>query len=482
MSQVVTTPSAAGRILRVGILSAMAKIDPREAVDNVSGMVLGQIFEAPYALNSGETTIQPRLLDPLQRRGSLQYSAAVRDGIRFSDGTPMTAAIVARSLSGSKALANKAAVEARGDQVWFTLSVPNPRFDLCLTQGNCAIVLDRAGELIGTGPFMFEGRPDARALQNARSIRLVRNPHHGHANGVDEVQFVVQPAEADGSPRMLLEALRHGEIDVTNALTMRDLSAHQIPGMTPAQQPGNSTGILFFNTERPMLINAAVRRAMALALDVNEIAAASFDRNPLAFVAPTLLPPMMGRSVGVPVKDREQARRMLEGNTIRLTRLSLLVPWAPRPYMPKPLPVALLLQKQLGEIGIAVDLRQPKTSEAFFDDLDRGNYDLALAGWIADTPDPADYYEALLWSKMAEGDNHSNHSRWRNAAADQALMRFRDAPTDENKRQLDSLVREEAPLVPLIYGQSLVVHSRKIRNVSVSATGVLSLSSVTMQA
>jgi ABC-type transport system substrate-binding protein len=482
MSQVVTTPSAAGRILRVGILSAMAKIDPREAVDNVSGMVLGQIFEAPYALNSGETTIQPRLLDPLQRRGSLQYSAAVRDGIRFSDGTPMTAAIVARSLSGSKALANKAAVEARGDQVWFTLSVPNPRFDLCLTQGNCAIVLDRAGELIGTGPFMFEGRPDARALQNARSIRLVRNPHHGHASGVDEVQFVVQPAEADGSPRMLLEALRHGEIDVTNALTMRDLSAHQIPGMTPAQQPGNSTGILFFNTERPMLINAAVRRAMALALDVNEIAAASFDRNPLAFVAPTLLPPMMGRSVGVPVKDREQARRMLEGNTIRLTRLSLLVPWAPRPYMPKPLPVAMLLQKQLGEIGIAVDLRQPKTSEAFFDDLDRGNYDLALAGWIADTPDPADYYEALLWSKMAEGDNHSNHSRWRNAAADQALMRFRDAPTDENKRLLDSLVREEAPLVPLIYGQSLVVHSRKIRNVSVSATGVLSLSSVTMQA
>lgn len=481
MHEAVTAPSAAGRILRVGILSAMAKIDPREAVDNVSGMVLGQIFEAPYALDAGQTTVRSRLLEPLQRRGPLQYSAAVRSGIRFSDGTPMTAEIVARSLSRSKALANKAAVEVRGDQVLFTLSVPNPRFDLCLTQGNCAIVLDRLGELIGTGPFMFERRPDERALQSATSICLVRNPHHGQANGVDEVQFIVRPAEADGSPRMLVEALRQGEIDVTNALSMRDLAAHQIPGMTPAQQPGNSTGILFFNTERPMLMDAAVRRAIVLALDVNEIASASFDRNPLAFVAPTLLPPMMGRSVGVPVKDREQARRMLEGNTIRLSRLSLLVPWAPRPYMPKPLPVAMLLQKQLGQIGIAVDLRQPKTGEAFFDDLDRGNYDLALAGWIADTPDPADYYEALLWSKMAEGDHHSNHSRWRNAAADEALMRFRDAPTDENKRQLDSLVREEAPLVPLIYGQSLVVHSRKIRNVSVSATGVLSLASVTMQ-
>jgi len=41
-------------------------------------------------------------------------------------------------------------------------------------------------------------------------------------------------------------------------------------------------------------------------------------------------------------------------------------------------------------------------------------------------------------------------------------------------------VREEAPLVPLIYGQSIVVHSRKVRNVSASATGVLSLAGVTM--
>lgn len=481
MSETVMTPAAAGKILRVGILSAMAKIDPREAVDNVSGMVLGQIFESPYALESGETTVRPRLLDPLKQRGSLQYSAAVRNGKRFSDGTVMTAEHVARSLRASKALANKATVEAKGNEVWFTLGVVNPRFDLCLTQGNCAIVLDRGGELLGTGPFMFDERADERALQSAKSIRLVRNPHHPYANGADEVLFIVRPAESDGSPRALAEALRQGEIDVTNALSMRDLSANQIAGMTPSLQPGNSTGILFFNTERAILGDATIRRAIALALDVNEIAAASFDRNPLAFIAATLLPPMMGRSVGIPEKDRDKARQMLEGKTIRFSRLALLVPWAPRPYMPKPLPVAMLIQKQLGEIGIAVDLRQPKTGEAFFDDLVRGNYDLALAGWIADTPDPADYYEALLWSKMTEGDNHSNHSRWKNAAADAALARFREEPTDANRRELDRIVREDAPLVPLIYGQSLVVHSRKIRNVSVSATGVLSLASVTMQ-
>lgn len=480
MAQAMTTPAAARRILRVGILSAMTRIDPRDAVDQVSGMVLDQIFEAPYALEPGSTTVRPRLLEPLQPRGPLQYAASVRRGVHFSDGTPLTADIVARSLRGTKALANKATVEAKGDQVWFTLTVPNPRFDLFLTNGSCAIVHERGAELAGTGPFMFDGRADLRLLQTAKSIRVVRNPHHGNGDGIDEVEFVVCPAEADGSPLAMAEALRGGAIDVTNALSMRDVTVHQIPGVTPALQPGNSTGILFFNTERPMLADRNVRRGLALALDVNEIASASFDRNPLAFVAPTLLPPMMGRSAGFPEKDGEQARRLIAGSPLPLARLTLLVPWAPRPYLPKPLPVATLIRKQLGEVGITVELRQPKTSEEFLNDLVRGNYDLALGGWIADTPDPADYYEALLWSKMTEGDNRSNDSRWKNADADAALMRFREAPTEENRRELDRLVREEAPLVPLIYGQSVIVHSRKIRNVSVSATGVLSLASVTM--
>ena len=162
------------------------------------------------------------------------------------------------------------------------------------------------------------------------------------------------------------------------------------------------------------------------------------------------------------------------------SRLSLLVPWAPRPYMPKPLPVAQAIRSQLAELGIAVDLRETRTSEEFFGDLVRGNYDLALSGWIADTPDPADFLESLLWSKMCEGENHSNDSRWKNAAMDAALARFRANPTEENKRAIHDMVAAEAPLVPLIYGQSVVVHARKLRNVTSTATGVMSLASVTM--
>ncbi|MEA2491271.1 MAG: peptide/nickel transport system substrate-binding protein [Acidobacteriota bacterium] len=473
--------AASPRVVRVGVLSAISKLDLREAIDSISGLVLGQIYEAPYAIiagGGGEPQVQPLVFEPLRAEGRMRYSAAIRPGVTFSDGTPLTAELAARSLRGAKILLSKARIDVEGDRVTFSLTEPNPRFDLTLTQAVTSIVLERGSQLLGTGAFMFEQRPDLRALQAARSLRLVRNPHHAGKSGIDEVEFRVYPAAADGTPRALIQALQQGEVDLTTVLTMADVSANQIQGMTLSLQPGNSTGILFFNCERPALATAPVRRGIALGLDLHELATRSFDKNPAAFLAPNLLPPMMGRPSGVPSLDRHEAKRLLQGATPK--RLSLLVPWAPRPYLPKPLPLAQSVQKQLAEIGIEVALRETTTSDEFFDNLLRGNYDLALAGWIADTPDPADFFETLLWSKMCEGDRHSNLSRWRSPVMDAALARFREQPTEEHKREINQIIREAAPLVPLIYGQSVVVHTRKIRNVSMNATGVLTLSAVTV--
>jgi len=475
-----TTVSApASKVVRVGVLSSINKLDPREALDDISGLILEQVFEAPYAIAAGETAVRPLLFEPLHHDRGLQYSAAVRPNIRFSDGTLLTAEIAAQSLRASQLLQSKATIDVYKDRVVFTLTEPNPRFDLTLTQGNTAIVLDKGlGQLCGTGAFMFEQRPQLRLLQSAPHIRLVRNPqYHGSAT-IDELHFVVLPADGQGSPIALVEALRRGDVDVTAALTMADLKTYNLTGLTPSMPPGNSTGILFFNTERRPLTNAQVRRGIAAALDVHEIASKSYDKNPAAFVATNLLPPMMGRANGIPSTDRAAATELLDSSGMKPSRLSLLVPWAPRPYLPKPLPVANAIRLQLALVGIAVEIRETKTSEEFFGDLMRGNYDLALSGWIADTPDPADFFEALLWSKMCEGDHHSNDSRWKNAAMDAALMHYRATPSEENKREIHRLIAEEAPLVPLIYGQSVVVHSRKVRNVAVTATGVMSLTGV----
>lgn len=474
--------SGGGRSIRIGVLSSLSKLDPREAVDYVSALILEQIFDTPYVAVAGQSAAVPLLFEPLRREDAagLQYSAAVRDGIRFSDGTPLTADIAARSLGASSVLAKKAAVSVLGDRVWFNLSARNARFELTLTQSGCAIVLEKGRQLLGTGAFRFDDLPNLRRLQSASSFRLSKNPHYHGSTALEEVEFLVMPAEADGTPQRLVDAIRAGEVDVTTSLGASDLARYQLTGVHPFSQPGSSTAILYFNSKRNLLNRTPLRRGIATALDLPRIASLSYARNPVAFIARGVLPPSMGRGIGVPETNRIEALRLIDESGARGARLSLAVPWAPRPYLPKPQQVAEEIRRQLDLVGITVSLTQTKSSDEFFQMIYGGHFDLALAGWIADTPDPADYYEALLGSHTIGTDNHGNYGRWQNAAADGALQRFRVDPSDAARHEIERMIRSDAPFVPLMYGQSSAVHTRKLRNVTISPTGTLALSKITV--
>jgi len=474
--------SSAVNTVRVGVVSSISKLDPRDSADHVSSLVLAQIFETPYVTNGEGSSATPCLFEPLKQESldGLHYSAAVRPNIRFSEGTVLTADIAARALRGAGVLAKRATVEVRGDRVWFTLTARNPRFELTLAQSGCAIVLDKGLQFHGTGPFMFEQRPNLRLLQSATSIRLVRNPQHRGQSHVDEAEFVVLPADADGSPRRIVEALRQGEIDLTTSLPVSDLSVHQLTGFSPVVKPANSTAMLFINCERRLLRETSMRRGIAAALDVHEIASKSYDRNPMAFVSGSVLPPSMWRSATPPSADRIEAARLIEASGGKGARLTLTVPWAPRPYLPKPMAAAEAVCAQLAAVGIDLAIVETKSSDDFMTTLAGGRFDLALAGWIADTTDPADYYEALLWSRSIGDENGSNNSRWSDPPTDDALARFRIHPIEENRQRIETIVRDEAPLIPLIYGQSTVIHARRLRNVTISPIGILPLNDISM--
>src|SRR5688572_27455630 len=137
-----TTPAAGAPVkrLRVGIVARVHSLDPRQARDLVSTLAVQQIFETAYAVPRGEGAAPPVLFTgPLLEEPGGRRSAAVRPGILFSDGTPLTAALVASALNKSEALREQARIEAAGDRVIFTLLKPNPRFDLALTLNHSAI-------------------------------------------------------------------------------------------------------------------------------------------------------------------------------------------------------------------------------------------------------------------------------------------------------------------------------------------------------
>ena len=196
------------------------------------------------------------------------YSAAVRPGIFFSDGTELTAEIAATSLANAGALRGRATVSARDGRVVFTMSGPSPRFENVLCQWNTGIVLERQGTFYGTGPYRLHARHDHAVDQGCRhgaagdAIRSIA----GKSSATSCCSSSIRRMSTERRHR-LIDAAKRGEIDLTLNLSVNDILRHGINGYQPMMQPGNSTGILFFNNQRPMFRDVTLRRAIQHAIN-----------------------------------------------------------------------------------------------------------------------------------------------------------------------------------------------------------------------
>lgn len=458
-------------ILRVGLLAPVKDLDPHGAWEFGRALVVSQIFETPYALGSTSDTSPRLFVGPLLDEGTdpagrPRYSASLDPRARFSDGSPLEAEDILRSIERSRGLAGKAQLTLEGQRILFTLERPNVRFDLALASLDCAAVREVNGTLIGTGPFMLHGS------LNSEHIRLVRNPHHRPASRIEEIHIRTYLPEADGTPQRLIEAVKNREVDFTNAMSREHMA--NLTGVRKHLEPGNSTALLFFNTER--LADPALRRAIALSIDRSGIAG-MFYKNPLAYTASGLLPSKLGGALDGLRYDPVAAKQTLDEVQGPIPRdLSLRVIWSPRTYLPKPQQVGEAIAGHLAEIGLNVRVDVLSGPEAFGRHIATGQYDLYLGGWIADSPDPADFFESLLASHNiprhgAGLTNHTNFSRWSHPEADAAIDRLRSDGGHRSQAAILRLVAEYVPVFPLLYGPATTIHSWRLQGFRMEAFG-----------
>ncbi len=468
--------------LRIGVLSAIGTLDPRDIGDTISGLILGQIFEMPYTMTAAGT-LEPCLFTEFLRqdRAGAQpvYSAPIRRGVLFSDGTELTAEIAARSLANAGTMRGRATVTAHDDRVVFTMNRASPRFENAICQWSTGVVLEGQGVLLGTGPYRLPPGTTMETIKEAGVVRLERNTKYRGKATSDELLFKIYPADLDGTPKRLIEAAKRGDIDLTLNLSVNDIVRDGIAGFQPMMQPGNSTGILYFNHERPVFHDVSLRRAIQHAINPVAIAQISYEKNHFAFLAGDIIPALMAKASGsTEMRDRELLRR----HPSKPSSLTLIIPWVPRPYLPKPIPAAMEIARQLGEYGIQVNLIETRSSEHYFRSLAVGDYDLSLGGWVADNPDPSEFYESLLSSAQVStpGQYLTNVARLKSPAMDAALAAYRADPTPENRKVISSMIENEAILIPLIYGASTAIRSRKVKNFHIAPSGHVAFADVEM--
>jgi oligopeptide transport system substrate-binding protein len=139
--------------------------------------------------------------------------------------------------------------------------------------------------------------------------------------------------------------------------------------------------------------------------------------------------------------------------------------------------IAEYVQKQLAEIGIAIDVEIMQPS-LLRDQMLKGKATFFRGSWIADYPDAESFLSVFYGNVPAP----PNYTRFRNAEFD-SLYTLSLKETDQTKRfalyqALDRIVIEEAPIVPLYYDEVLRFVRNGVTGLEPNAMNLLDLKRV----
>jgi peptide/nickel transport system substrate-binding protein len=483
--------SAQGRReLRVGVAGVPGSLEPATALDGATPLISRQVFDTLVAYREGSTDIEPALATRWAiSRDGLTWSFALRNGVTFHDGTPVTATEVAASLARHLKAEPAAPAPAwaallRGvpgvikevraaDRSTVNIVLVQPYAALLTVLAHPAMSIARPGapvdglpRLVGTGPYrVVDASPGRMALERSghhwtgppRSERIVfldvTNDDHAEAEfaaGALDVWF------PPGPPRRLDGAL-------------------SIPGLR--------VGYLAFQTEKEPFSRKKLRQAVAAALDPATLGAAL---GPTAVPLQSFLPPgAWARREGSPVLGgtRDQVKALLrDGGWPQGATPVLLIPGdvsgvdAPR--------LADSMAAMLGGADIPVRVKI-EPSDMVRAALQGGAHELALAEAAVTGGDPHLFLFPLSTSEGARpGPRALNFSFYRNPRLDDVLIRASQLSSRPERARLyqrgQALLADDMPWLPiyvrLVWG---VAHSA-VRNLRLHPTGFHRLAPVVL--
>jgi peptide/nickel transport system substrate-binding protein len=134
--------------------------------------------------------------------------------------------------------------------------------------------------------------------------------------------------------------------------------------------------------------------------------------------------------------------------------------------------MAAVLQQQLRAVGIRLDIRSAEFG-TFYSDVTRGAFQMYALRWIGSNEDPDIFRYAYATSAFPP--KGANRGRYSNPRVD-ALLNSADGETDQAKRraeyvEVQKILAEDLPGIPLWYPNNEVVHSRRIHGIRPTGSG-----------
>jgi peptide/nickel transport system substrate-binding protein len=455
-------------------------LDPRIGVDGQSEHIDSLIFDS-LVRKDAQFNLQPWLATSWDTPDPLTYRFHLRTDVHFHNGSLLTATDAKYTLDSMRngtvitakagALAHIDHIDAP-DPATLVLHMNQPDAALLWNLSDGAIGIVPAGSgrdfglhPVGSGPFRFVSQ-----LQDDEVI-LERNDRSWQPlPSIARLRFAVVP---DAITRAL--ELEKGSADVCiNCMTADMVFAlAKRPNLLVESGPGTVLNYVTFNVQDSVLRDVRVRQAIAYAMNRPLIIHSLWrDR---ARLAESLLPPEHWAWTGDVQQypyDSAKANALLDAagwkrgtDGIRF-RLAMKTSTDESSRL-----LAMILQQELRDVGIALEVRSFEFA-TFFSDVSKGAFQIYTLRWQGGNEDPDIFHTFDSHRFPPHG---TNRGRYTNAELDK-LIEEGGMSGDQAQRRKDyvkvqQILAAELPSINLWYLDTVLVHTRRLKNIQISSSG-----------
>ncbi|MEO5919332.1 MAG: peptide ABC transporter substrate-binding protein [Candidatus Limnocylindrales bacterium] len=473
--------------------------DPGLGSDIGSASATAQLFESLTAFDLS-LTLRPALARSWDiSDDGRRIVFHLRSGLTFSDGTPLTGADVVGSwlriidpdrpsqlasllldvrgardyLAGRNRNPGDVGLVASGGDVTVDLDRPGADFPAIISSPTFGIVpatVWRGGASVDRDGVASSGAYTLGPITES-DFTLVANPRYWA--GSPAIGTVRVLTTLNG--RSPVSAFESGDLDYTeiNSFDAAWIRYDQVLGPQLRSVPELSLSYLGFTTNRPPFDDVRVRQAVAAAVDWERVTALASSNGTVT--ATSMVPPGIaegGTRNWLPAHDPDRARRLLsEAGFPGGSGFPILT------FAPTGSPGEAIAADLKRELGLTIRLEDLTDH---FGRLQADPPEMWTLGWIADYPGANDFLGVLLGTGST-----NNYGRWSSvsfdAAIDDALATRDPAAALAAYERALTIVRDEAPVIPLSRGDSWALSRNGLLGADESGLGILRLAGLAWQ-